>query len=252
MVMGGYFHDNQVPADYIKPFSVEGHDSRDAPLRKISQSAETPHEYTVEHPARMEPGIAQTNADYPRSTVPSASANDTRQEGAAKATVWLIVALCLQILAIIFLFATVGLIASASETQIVSDLLSGYAVEVKLYYSYFTPIRYTLGTAVLGSLYCIYAIISLILRLVNISRSCKKVLLWINYIGDQVVLILAVTGVTAAASSLVSNNSSDGICATYTLLCRRLAAATGALLVGSLLLVFTLVISSFYVCKRRI
>ncbi|KAH7279023.1 hypothetical protein KP509_37G001300 [Ceratopteris richardii] len=239
--MGGYFHDNQVPADYIKPFSVEGHDSRDAPLRKISHSAET-----VEHPAHMEPGIAQTNADYPRSTVPSASANDTQgQEGAAKPNVWLIVALCLQILAIISLFATVGLIASASETR------EERFVEVKLYYSHFTPIRYTLGTAVLGSLYCIYAIISIILRLVNVSRSCKKALLWISYIGDQVVLILAVTGVTAAASSLVSDYDSYGICADYILLCGRLAVATGALLIGSLLLVFTLVISSFYVCKRR-
>ncbi|KAH7279020.1 hypothetical protein KP509_37G001000 [Ceratopteris richardii] len=110
---------------------------------------------------------------------------------------------------------------------------------------------YTLGTAVLGSLYCVYAIISIVLRLIDIAISCKKALLWISYIGDQVVLILAVTGVTAAGSSLVSHNGSNGICATYTSLCGSLNIATGTLSISALLLVFTLVISCFYVCKRR-
>ncbi|KAH7279019.1 hypothetical protein KP509_37G000900 [Ceratopteris richardii] len=237
--MGGYFHDTQIPAQYSDSF--EGHDSRDAPVRKISRSAETSHEHTARHPAHAEPGIPRTSADYPKPTSPSVSANTTQpQDGAAKPTVLLIVALILQILAIIFLFATMGLIASAA------------GFEVKLSYSSFTPIRYILGTAVLGSLYCVYAIISIILRLIDIALSCKKALLWISYIGDQVILILAVTGVTAAASSLVPNKDTNGTCVPFISFCSRLAIATGTLFMGSLFLVFTLVISSVCVCKRRI
>ncbi|KAH7279016.1 hypothetical protein KP509_37G000600 [Ceratopteris richardii] len=252
MEMGGYFHDHQVPgAQYI-----EGHDSRDAPLGKISHSAETSHEHTAEHPAHAEPGIPRTNADYPKPTAPSATANTTQpQERAAKPTVLLIIALILQILAIIFLFATVGIIASASETVTVEADVLGYGleyVEVNFSYSNITSIRYTLGTAVLGSLYCVYAIISIILRLIDIALSCKKPLLWISYIGDQVILILEVTGVTAAASSLLSNKDNNGSCVTYTALCTRLAIATGTLIIASLFLVFTSVISSVCACKRRI
>ncbi|KAH7279018.1 hypothetical protein KP509_37G000800 [Ceratopteris richardii] len=246
--MGGYFHDHQVPgAQYI-----DGHDSRDAPLRNISHSAETSHAHTPEHPAHAEPEIPRTNADYPNPTAPSASANTTQpQEGAAMPNALLIFALIVQILAIIFLFATVGLIASASETVIASDFFN-FGAEEKLSYSYFTPIRYTLGVAVLGSLYCVYAIISLILRLIGIALSCKKALLWISYIGDQVILILAVTGGTAAASSLVSTKDSSNTCVTFTSLCSRLAIATGTLFISSFFLVFTLVISSVCVCNRRI
>ncbi|KAH6557790.1 hypothetical protein KP509_1Z093600 [Ceratopteris richardii] len=156
--MGGYFHDTQIPAQYIDALSVEGHDSRDAPVRKISRSAETSHEHTARHPAHAEPGIPRTSADYPKPTSPSASANTTQpQDGAAKPTVLLIVALILQILAIISLFATMGLIASAAGFEVklsyssftyriislfatMGLIASAAGFEVKLSYSSFTPI----------------------------------------------------------------------------------------------------------------
>ncbi|KAH7279021.1 hypothetical protein KP509_37G001100 [Ceratopteris richardii] len=173
-------------------------------------------------------------------------------------------AILLRIITIVLLFLHIPVILTSSQS--INDL--------KISYSDYPPFRYSIATAGLGLLFCIYDIVSLICRIwLDQSTSLGKNLLYLTYIGDQITMVVVLSGGSAAAATLTLFHKIDmcdwleggsppsppggydtGLelspqspCTvdSYDTLYRRLSAGTGVLFSSFVVLLASFVISSY-------
>ncbi|KAH7279157.1 hypothetical protein KP509_37G008000 [Ceratopteris richardii] len=217
-------------------------------------------------PPDVNPGNQPYYGDRPSVSPPPVAApifDGPQQNESRMAKLALVAALLFRIITILLLSFHIFVIVTSSQST----------NNLKISYSDYPPFRYSISTACLGLLFCIYDIFSLIMRNWLGNFTCSgKALLYLTYIGDQITMVLVLSGGSAVAATLTlfhkidmcdwlegdsppsppggydpgSELSPQSPCTVYSYdqLYHRLSAGTGLLFSGFLILLASFVISS--------
>ncbi|MCO5567803.1 hypothetical protein L7F22_021499 [Adiantum nelumboides] len=153
--------------------------------------------------------------------------------------------LILRVGALLSLIVAVALLASDSHDSATDDYGSASV-------STFSSTRYALAAAIIGAVYSIYEIVSVSIRLARGHLLLPgKFSLFISYIGDQIVIVLLLTGASAAAATF--KDLQDGeVCDGLGSFCGQGAGGIALMFLGFCFLAASLVISSYCFYKNRI
>ncbi|MCO5567804.1 hypothetical protein L7F22_021500 [Adiantum nelumboides] len=154
----------------------------------------------------------------------------------------LVTSLCLRVAAALSLIIAVAVLAADSHT------VAGVTVSA----TSLSAVKYALAAAIIGAVYSIYEIVSVSIRLARGHLLLPgKFSLFISYIGDQIVIVLLLTGASAAAATF--KDLQDGeVCDGLGSFCGQGAGGIALMFLGFCFLAASLVISSYCFYKNRI
>eukprot|EP00250_Pteridium_aquilinum_P005408 c15501_g1_i1 orf=34-867(+) len=151
--------------------------------------------------------------------------------------------------------ATVSLIISIAVLASNSQVLDGSDVS----FTSLSSTKYALAVAIIGAVYSIYEVVSAAVRLgMGHPLLPGKLSLFVSYIGDQVVIVLLLTGASAGAatfkdlSSLAYDLDGNSYCSVLNDFCKQGAGAVAMIFIGFCFIAPSLVISSFCFYKNKI
>ncbi|KAH7279156.1 hypothetical protein KP509_37G007900 [Ceratopteris richardii] len=167
----------------------------------------------------------------------------TQQEGPVsfKLKAALVIGGIFQFLVVVALVVAIVLIVTTSQT------VNG----AMIVYSDYMPFTYAFITAIVAVVYLICDMGSSVFRLaVEQWPATKEILLWITFIGEQVIIYVLVTSASACAAALTLFDKFEK-CDEYDKFCTQLKVAIAVLFVGAVMLVVPVLVSTYCFYTRR-